>query len=179
MLSFKNIPEWCKDNEYIYTGFRPVLHKWKDVFNSLLYIHNQTVNIYTHYFGSFIVINLCALWFMYEYTSTLHNHITDAQCGLKYTNIVINNNNMTSTLWVGSKWEDIISYNLNHIWLGGLLKSFIDNLNTSSYFDTKHEFMELFSWLIFFICAHICLLSSATFHLVLCQSKKTLQFGSR
>ncbi|KAI1088883.1 mPR-like GPCR protein [Rostrohypoxylon terebratum] len=48
LLSYEAIPEWYQDNPYIRNGYRPVSHSTRACFGSWIYIHNETMNIYTH-----------------------------------------------------------------------------------------------------------------------------------
>ncbi|CAI7565674.1 unnamed protein product [Penicillium pancosmium] len=48
LLSYEEIPEWYKDNEFIHGGYRPVSFSTPACFASWLYLHNETVNIYSH-----------------------------------------------------------------------------------------------------------------------------------
>ncbi|KAK3934213.1 mPR-like GPCR protein [Diplogelasinospora grovesii] len=48
LLSYEEIPEWYRDNECIRSGYRPVSGSaWVSVL-SWRYIHNETVNIFSH-----------------------------------------------------------------------------------------------------------------------------------
>ena len=48
LLQWDNIPPWQQDNEYILGHYRPTSNDhWKSI-ASLGYLHNQTVNIYSH-----------------------------------------------------------------------------------------------------------------------------------
>jgi len=46
------IPSWQQDNHYIKSGYRPPTNSYRRSFASWLYIHNETVNIYTHLIGA-------------------------------------------------------------------------------------------------------------------------------
>lgn len=50
LLTFNNIPDFLRDNEYITTGYRA---NWslKDTGISLFQLHNETFNIWTHLLG--------------------------------------------------------------------------------------------------------------------------------
>ncbi|OTA92190.1 hypothetical protein M434DRAFT_22031 [Hypoxylon sp. CO27-5] len=48
LVSYEEIPEWYQDNPYIRRGYRPVSHSAKACFGSWIYMHNETMNIYTH-----------------------------------------------------------------------------------------------------------------------------------
>jgi adiponectin receptor len=48
------IAPWQQDNAYITSGYRPQSNSYAKSWRSLLYIHNETVNIYTHLLGAII-----------------------------------------------------------------------------------------------------------------------------
>jgi len=48
------IAPWQQDNQYITSGYRPQSNSYAKSWKSLLYIHNETVNIYTHLVGAAI-----------------------------------------------------------------------------------------------------------------------------
>ncbi|KAI1660414.1 HlyIII-domain-containing protein [Daldinia decipiens] len=45
---YEEIPDWYQDNPYIRRGYRPVSNSARVCFGSWLYLHNETVNIFTH-----------------------------------------------------------------------------------------------------------------------------------
>lgn len=47
LLLWKDMPRHLQFNPYIHTGYRPMLSFWGCI-NSLLYFHNETINILTH-----------------------------------------------------------------------------------------------------------------------------------
>ena len=48
LYSFNDLPEWQKDNEYIHNGYVRETNSYKEIMKSLTYLHNESVNIYTH-----------------------------------------------------------------------------------------------------------------------------------
>ncbi|KAI0382493.1 mPR-like GPCR protein [Hypomontagnella monticulosa] len=48
LLSYDEIPDWYQDNPYIRRGYRPVSHSTRACLSSWMYMHNETLNIYTH-----------------------------------------------------------------------------------------------------------------------------------
>lgn len=48
LLSYDEIPKWHQDNEFIRHGYRPESRSIRACFASWLYMHNETVNIYSH-----------------------------------------------------------------------------------------------------------------------------------
>jgi adiponectin receptor len=64
-ILWNEIEDWQQDNHYIHSGYRPASNSYKKSAHSLTYIHNETVNIYTHLlgaitgvFGSFLLYNV-------------------------------------------------------------------------------------------------------------------------
>lgn len=48
LLTLDELPQWAKDNPYILTSYRPIGVTYRTCLNSLTYLHNQTINIYSH-----------------------------------------------------------------------------------------------------------------------------------
>ena len=48
LCHFDDLPEWQKDNEYIHNGYVKETNSYKQILKSLSYLHNESVNIYTH-----------------------------------------------------------------------------------------------------------------------------------
>ncbi|KAA8914286.1 hemolysin-III related-domain-containing protein [Sphaerosporella brunnea] len=46
----------CMDNHYILSGYRPATESFKKSFASLSYLHNESVNIYTHLLGALLFL---------------------------------------------------------------------------------------------------------------------------
>ena len=51
-------PAYVQDSKEILYGYRINYTNTKDVFRSLFVMHNETVNIWTHYFGFFVFVVL-------------------------------------------------------------------------------------------------------------------------
>lgn len=47
-----DLPSWQQDNHYIRSGYRPPSASFKRSFASLGYLHNESVNIYSHLLGA-------------------------------------------------------------------------------------------------------------------------------
>lgn len=58
------IDPWQRDNAYITSGYRAQSNSYAKSWASLLYIHNETVNIYTHLLGA--ILALVASVFLYN-----------------------------------------------------------------------------------------------------------------
>lgn len=62
LLTYEEIFEWQRDNEYIRTGYRPEKADYKDIFLSLTFLHNETCNIYTHLIGAILVLPVAYIY---------------------------------------------------------------------------------------------------------------------
>jgi adiponectin receptor len=49
---WNEIHTWQQDNHYILSGYRPATNSYLKSYSSLFYLHNESVNIYTHLLGS-------------------------------------------------------------------------------------------------------------------------------
>lgn len=61
-LSFAKLPAWMKDNEFIKFYHRPELNSVTECFKSILGVHSETGNIWTHLIG-FIAFVICTIVF--------------------------------------------------------------------------------------------------------------------
>jgi len=62
LLTYEEIQEWSRDNEFIRTNYRPEKPDYKDIILSLTYVHNETCNIYTHLIGAILVLPVAYLY---------------------------------------------------------------------------------------------------------------------
>ncbi|PLB49962.1 mPR-like GPCR protein [Aspergillus steynii IBT 23096] len=74
LLSFGELPEWHQDNQYILRGYRPISGSARASFRSWSYIHNESVNIYSHLIPA--VAFLLAVWYIKEYLTSRYSNIT-------------------------------------------------------------------------------------------------------
>ena len=49
-----DLPSWQQDNHYIHSGYRPASGSFYKSFASLGYLHNESVNIYSHLLGAVV-----------------------------------------------------------------------------------------------------------------------------
>ncbi|KAI7871216.1 hemolysin-III related-domain-containing protein [Spinellus fusiger] len=68
LLNYEELPEQWRNNKHIHTGYR-FLSTPTDCFHSLLYLHNETGNIYTHLVG--FVVFFCLGIYELFYSSLL------------------------------------------------------------------------------------------------------------
>ncbi|CAD6440153.1 17e83670-714d-4352-be45-86355690f663 [Sclerotinia trifoliorum] len=58
LLEWNELQNWQQDNEYILSGYRPASNSFLISLHSLGHIHNETINIYSHLFGSLLFATL-------------------------------------------------------------------------------------------------------------------------
>lgn len=51
-IHWDDLPDWRQDNHFIQTGYRHTSNSYLASLHSLSYLHNETVNIYTHLLGA-------------------------------------------------------------------------------------------------------------------------------
>lgn len=51
-LLWDEIPQWMRDNQYIQAGYRPQSNSYSKSASSITYLHNESVNIWTHLIGA-------------------------------------------------------------------------------------------------------------------------------
>jgi len=51
-LLWNELPDWLRDNHYIRSGYRPPSNSYRKSAASLGYLHNESVNIWTHLVGA-------------------------------------------------------------------------------------------------------------------------------
>lgn len=56
LLKWADLQEWQKDNHYIFSHYRPATYSYIGCFQSLFYLHNESVNIHSHLLGAFVFL---------------------------------------------------------------------------------------------------------------------------
>ncbi|CAJ0841735.1 8626_t:CDS:2 [Entrophospora sp. SA101] len=63
--TFSELPNWMKDNSAIIRGYRLPTFSYIKCINSLFYLHNESVNIWSHFVGAMIFLVLSIFSFLY------------------------------------------------------------------------------------------------------------------
>lgn len=58
LQTWNELPDWQRDNRYILGGYRPASGSFIESFWSWTYLHNESVNIYTHLIGAVVFVYL-------------------------------------------------------------------------------------------------------------------------
>ncbi|KAM0721186.1 hypothetical protein Q7P37_003473 [Cladosporium fusiforme] len=53
---WNDLPTWQQDNQHIHSGYRPASNSYNGSVASLAYLHNESVNIYTHLVGALLAL---------------------------------------------------------------------------------------------------------------------------
>jgi adiponectin receptor len=53
LLIWEDLPDWRRDNAFLLSGYRPDSNSYWKSFTSLSYLHNESVNIWSHLLGAF------------------------------------------------------------------------------------------------------------------------------
>lgn len=56
VVSHWELPQWLRDNDFLWHMHRPQLPSFKECFCSMFRIHTETGNIWTHFFGLILII---------------------------------------------------------------------------------------------------------------------------
>jgi adiponectin receptor len=54
LLTFEEVDHWQRDNEYLHGNYRNKSGSYTESLKSILYLHNQTGNIYSHLVGAIL-----------------------------------------------------------------------------------------------------------------------------
>jgi adiponectin receptor len=76
LISFKELPKWHQDNKSIFHGYRPISGSAQISFRSWSYIHNESVNIYSHLIPA--IVFLLGGWYVQEYLTSRYSNISGA-----------------------------------------------------------------------------------------------------
>jgi adiponectin receptor len=55
LAHYTALPDWCGDNPHILSAYRPVSNSYHACLQSLTYLHNESLNIYTHLIPALIL----------------------------------------------------------------------------------------------------------------------------
>ncbi|KAM0343395.1 hypothetical protein ACHAPU_008575 [Fusarium lateritium] len=56
LLLWDDLPAWRRDNSYILSGYRQSQNSYAHSFRSLFYLHNESVNIWSHLLGAIVFL---------------------------------------------------------------------------------------------------------------------------
>lgn len=62
LLRYDELPEWYQNGHVAVGSFRPISNSWVTSIRSLLYLHNETFNVYTHFIPAIYLLLTEAFW---------------------------------------------------------------------------------------------------------------------
>ncbi|KAK3901663.1 hemolysin-III channel protein Izh2 [Staphylotrichum tortipilum] len=80
LLSYDDLPPWYQDNPYLRHGYRPVSHSFRASLRSWLYLHNESVNIYSHLVPA--ILFLLGEAYVLAYLAARYPDVTAADHGI-------------------------------------------------------------------------------------------------
>lgn len=56
LLLWDDLPAWRRDNAFIHSGYRQIRGSYLYSLKSLFYLHNESINIWSHLIGAFVAL---------------------------------------------------------------------------------------------------------------------------
>lgn len=114
LLSFDEMPQWFQDdnNKWILHGYRPISGSTRASFRSWCYLHNETVNIYSHLIPA--VVFLFGEWYLLRYLAGKYSKIDSADF-LAFSSFIIT---ATTCYAFSALYHTLMnhSYAVDHFW---------------------------------------------------------------
>lgn len=66
LVTYNSLPPWRQDNHFILTHYRPESNSYAKSFQSLFYVHNESVNIHSHLLGVFLFTFISLSLYIFE-----------------------------------------------------------------------------------------------------------------
>jgi adiponectin receptor len=136
---FEDLPVWYQDNPSIHSGYRPVSYSSQRCFHSWTFLHNETVNIYTHLipaiFSIFAQVTLQAMLTRHFPQASLQDRIIFS----------INLLAGTTALLLSSMYHTLMnhSFHVSSLWLRidyvGILTLILGSFFSGIYVGFYHE----------------------------------------
>ncbi|TPX08169.1 uncharacterized protein E0L32_001935 [Thyridium curvatum] len=131
LISYEDLPAWYQDNKFLRHGYRSVSDSTKSCFASWFYMHNETINIYSHGIPAIIFLlgefYICAYLRLKYPQASVGDYLvlacfllTAAIClGLSTSyHTLMNHSQHVSELWLRLDFVGIIVLILGHFFSG-------------------------------------------------------------
>jgi adiponectin receptor len=114
LLPLHAMPQWFRDesNEWILHGYRPISGSVRASFRSWRYLHNETVNIYTHLIPAIILF--FAEFYLLHCLASSYSRVSPADF-LAFSSFIVT---ATTCYGVSALYHTLTnhSYNVDHFW---------------------------------------------------------------
>jgi adiponectin receptor len=113
LQTFEQLPMWYQDNPYVRRYYRPVSYNTFSCLYSWTYIHNETINIYTHLLPAVLTL-LLQVWIQYQISA----HLPGATMGDRVV-FALNVLAATATLAMSTGYHTLMnhSFHVSSLWL--------------------------------------------------------------
>lgn len=71
VVSHFQLPDWQRDNEYLYSWHRPPMPSFKACFGSIFRLHTETGNIWTHLIGNIYIVKSAMHLYIFQKVNLL------------------------------------------------------------------------------------------------------------
>lgn len=165
LFSWDEIPDWQKDNEYIRNGYVRETRSVIKCLESLLYLHNESVNIYSH-----LIPALCFLFVIFfndyaietfETTQWVDYFVIDSFFLGAFTCLTMSS--MYHCLKSHSLEIAILGNKLDYLGIVALISTSIVSILYYGFYDRKHMFYGFTALTLFFGLACSIVSVSSTF----------------
>ena len=138
--NFEDVPKFLQQNEYIKKGYRMNCNSLSSAFKTLFFLHNESVNVYSHLLGAIVFIFLIwfTSYFITNYKTQLKN-VKKCLNEIEKENINLSNkieNDIFNTL---KNKFNIFKYDLDN------LKSNINNIYKSSFVALNETYYKIYN----------------------------------
>jgi adiponectin receptor len=114
LLSFDDMPQWFQhdNNKWILHGYRPISGSTRASFRSWWYLHNETVNIYSHLIPA--VVFLFGEWYLLQYLASKYSRVNSTDF-LVFSSFIIT---ATTCYAFSALYHTLMnhSYTVDHFW---------------------------------------------------------------
>ena len=147
LLHFRDLPKWYQDNPNVHTHYRPVSHSHQTCLRSLTYLHNESLNIYTHLFPA--VLTILSQPLLHHHLRTSFPNSTLADRTIIHLNILAFSTTLTlstiyHTLMSHSQHVSLLCLRLDYVGILTLiLTSFISGIHVGFY---THPSLQRLYW---------------------------------